>query len=270
MFEQRHQPDSTLKYALLYADANVKYYNQANAEALMQMNSLYDYGVEQKIAQEEKEKSEQKSRWIGLLVIAVLSALSLLLYVFYKKAKKEKQLSELNLQINETNGKLQQAERALYMHEADKENYQQLMAESEDTISRLEETVQQLERERNKLLKRSAEKNLSTSKAVASLNHILANPTPKNLDFIDWTALKSTVEENIPSFYSALNSAGNLTATEYRLCLLVKTGFTPSQIEILLGLMPKYASTLRRRLLKKVFGEEGTASDFDRKVREIR
>ena len=267
VYGQIHQADSAFKYAVLYSDAIVQEYNQANSQAIIHMKSLYDYGVEQKIA---KEKTRENGRLkVGLLAICVML---LLIYSYYRLAneRKKRRISELNLGILETSEKLRVAETQLAIYEESKEANQEQIAASEKTIREMEETITWQRNELDRLLKHTPEQELSNSEIIAQLRKAVSEPTRKNLDSIDWQGLSTTVENAFPSFYSQMNQNENLSMTEYRLCLLVKAGFSPSQIETLLDLTPKYASTLRRRLHLKVFGEEGSPAEFDKKVRSVR
>lgn len=50
---------------------------------------------------------------------------------------------------------------------------------------------------------------------------------------------------------------------EYIICLLVRTGFTPSDISILTDLSQSNISNIRKRLLMKLTGIDGSPKDFD-------
>jgi hypothetical protein len=65
-----------------------------------------------------------------------------------------------------------------------------------------------------------------------------------------------------------MHSGRPISDTEYTLCLLTKAGFSVKQINLLMG-KEDYASTTRRRLLRKIFAEEGTPADFDRRIQAI-
>ena len=60
-----------------------------------------------------------------------------------------------------------------------------------------------------------------------------------------------------------------LNMNELRLCQLILCGFEPFQIDDLLEMKHSYSSKTRQRLHQKVFGTEGTAADFDRKLRRL-
>ncbi len=80
-----------------------------------------------------------------------------------------------------------------------------------------------------------------------------------------WLALKDETERCFPTFYHRTHSGKPISETEYTLCLLTKAGFSVKQINLLME-KEDYASTTRRRLLKKIFGVNGSPADFDRKI----
>lgn len=54
-----------------------------------------------------------------------------------------------------------------------------------------------------------------------------------------------------------------VNANEYQVCMLVRIGFTPSDISILTGLSQSNISNIRKRLLTKLTGRNGSPKDFD-------
>ena len=59
------------------------------------------------------------------------------------------------------------------------------------------------------------------------------------------------------------------TGVDYAICILVRLHFRPADICILLGIDSATLSMKRKRLLKKVYGMDGSAKDFDQRVLKI-
>lgn len=89
---------------------------------------------------------------------------------------------------------------------------------------------------------------------------------PSNEDRQQITAL---VERVMPSFRSMLLNDNTLSQKEYRVCLLVLLAFKPGQMVSLTGFSSSDISKTRQRLLQKLFGEQGSATDFDRRFRGL-
>ncbi len=83
----------------------------------------------------------------------------------------------------------------------------------------------------------------------------------------EWEALQDTMELNYPTLYARLHENGKLSKPDYRMCLLILAGFTPSAIALLMEKANASISTSRKRLLLKVFGKEGKPAEFDYKLR---
>ena len=60
----------------------------------------------------------------------------------------------------------------------------------------------------------------------------------------------------------------HLRELETDLCLLLRLDMPPKQIVILMGISYQHLNILRKRLLKKVYGEEDPARLFDEKIRK--
>lgn len=56
---------------------------------------------------------------------------------------------------------------------------------------------------------------------------------------------------------------------EYDICLLSRVQILPNEIAKLKKCVPSYVSNIRKNLLKKVFGKEGNADEFDEEIGNI-
>lgn len=97
-----------------------------------------------------------------------------------------------------------------------------------------------------------------------------SNP-PQYPTINDWKQLRSLVEYEIPSFRDIMNpDASPLTEMEYDICLLSRVHILPNEMAKLKQCVPSYVSNIRKNLLKKVFGIEGNADQFDDEIDKIR
>jgi len=60
-----------------------------------------------------------------------------------------------------------------------------------------------------------------------------------------------------------------INENEYRICLLLRLGFPPTTIAVLIGKSYSYVSKTRGRLLNVVFGKRGKPEDFDMQLKRI-
>ena len=83
----------------------------------------------------------------------------------------------------------------------------------------------------------------------------------------DWHALYPLMENFCPKLVEIRKVT---TETEYQVCVLTKLNCDLSDIGYLTGLSQSYMSTMRKRLLEKVFHtNEGGAKMFDQRIKEL-
>lgn len=79
----------------------------------------------------------------------------------------------------------------------------------------------------------------------------------------DWDRLEKIICQHLPHFFPSLSSLTHLSESEIHVCMLLKLGFTPREISILMFRTFSAISAIRKRLYKKVFNKEGKPSDWD-------
>ena len=86
----------------------------------------------------------------------------------------------------------------------------------------------------------------------------------------DWNELRLAMATEQPAFVAWLQTIhGEQVERNRNLCLLVRLGFEPYEMINLLGVGATNLCNTRRRLLKRLFGMEGTPKAFDRRIREM-
>ena len=135
----------------------------------------------------------------------------------------------------------------------------------------LQGRVKEYQRKMETSRERELEYRLKESPIVKRLYEFAnANP-PVRASVSDIKELKTLINENIPTFYSTLNTDTYvLTEIEYQVCLLIRTHFSPTEICSLTGISDGYASNIRKRLLEKLYHHVGSPKDFDRIVKDIK
>jgi len=79
----------------------------------------------------------------------------------------------------------------------------------------------------------------------------------------EWEELMALVSLKCPQFCRFLQVEHNLSDVEYRVCLLTRWGFKAAETADLVEISRTSVSIIRKRLLKKIFKEEGNAKKFD-------
>lgn len=80
--------------------------------------------------------------------------------------------------------------------------------------------------------------------------------------------LKNVLRELSPRFYQVFN-LDKLNEKELEVCILTKFYFSTTDVQNLMGLSQGYASTLKKRISKKVFGINMSPKEVDTQIHKI-
>ena len=91
----------------------------------------------------------------------------------------------------------------------------------------------------------------------------------KTLKEKEWQEIEAKVAEKLPGFRERLNEVYQFSEQEYRICILIKMGVSPSEISTLMATSRSNVSQARQRMQKKVFNGRGSAKDWDRYIMSL-
>lgn len=297
IYKRKHNLDSVAKYSDLARITTDLMYAEMNTTHLQQMRAMYNYN-EYKLSAEVYKRKALSARLTTIIIALVVSILAICAAIYIRKKRRarrmevlkyERSIAELEkarLELYTVNEK-QQAEIARMIKEKAKEIERQ--KEANDTYLH---DIQELVRSRdalydlserqkaefNRLIKaRDAqidqlyqEKQKYENAKVDNINRYTNEPIVKQLkrharkDFTPLTAEEMNQLKAIfvdAEQFSRLENIVN--ANEYQVCMLVRIGFTPSDISILTGLSQSNISNIRKRLLTKLTGRNGSPKGFD-------
>lgn len=84
-----------------------------------------------------------------------------------------------------------------------------------------------------------------------------------NLKADVWEDLAQGFRLYLPAFEKTITDFHPLSETEWKVCMLLKLGFSPSDLSILIGKSPSGISSIRSRLYEKAFHKKGAPTDWD-------
>jgi len=304
-FVEKNQCDSVKKYKELLLSASNSMNESMLSEACIQVKNLYDYSVERDIAKRNEQEvlKTKNERLLFLIMFATCAATLVIFYLWHwgVKNKKEKELNAVQLHLQRTMEQYREMEGRLQYYMDEKENLDNLLSQTSEEITQHQEEKDRIEiklKETNQQMERLAEEVqkqqiiiLHQKGEIMSLNRVFEttdiyakNAVLYDSDIVhrfrdslyrsqvkllksDWNELDTLIRTHYPFFNSKIASVVKLQSQEYRICLLVKAGFEPYEIDCLLEKSHSYASQVRKRLHTKVFGINGTAAEFDKKIR---
>lgn len=264
-----HKQDSIGKYAALYVKKNDETVMLASSSALLSMQYLYDYQSFQTLAKQKSlEAAQTKQRLIALfftLLLFVIVSCSLVIYL-----RNRQRLTKQRLFTKYTAD----------MHSFISVRKELKILQSQTVINehRVLQAREELERFRQSIIdvnkKYSDIDNWGMADAIQKVSIVehLKKKGTKGLVATEQEMhdLRRLFKIYQPSFVESLNSTGyTLSIKEFNICLLIKLNFAPSEICALLKVGNSALSNQRSRLLKKMFGTEGSATLFDEKIKSL-
>lgn len=91
----------------------------------------------------------------------------------------------------------------------------------------------------------------------------------QHLTTTDWPEVEQRLRTVHPTFRRRLMELHTFSDSEYRVCLLLKLHFTPTEIATALCMEKSSISNIRSRLYAKVFGRKGSSKDWDEFIEQI-
>ncbi|MBR3014232.1 MAG: tetratricopeptide repeat protein [Bacteroidaceae bacterium] len=240
----------------------------AATTSVSRMNALYNYQLRER----ENAQLREQNRQNQVLLVALLAALLLVIvasWTFYRHRRlhmqhKLEQLQRLQAeQYRQSEAFIQSNQREIVkLQNQLKEN----SPRTTEMTRRLEAQKEHLERS-NRLAEVKIEQREQIKKAIqesAVMERLQQNIAQgKHLVPQDITDIEHLLHDICPDFLPALSQLGHLNDLEYQVSLLLKVGISPVAISQLVLREKTSISAVRRRLYKKITGQNGTPSDWD-------
>ncbi|WP_163210927.1 tetratricopeptide repeat protein [Bacteroides sp. 519] len=229
----------TIDHLEQYVKYNDSIQQITDREGMERVKSLYVY---QHIEQEKNQLllEKQQHQIIALFSIFIATALAAGAYIVYYRSHKRKQEWE------------EQARRTRYFQ-------QQQMKNKDSEIVKLKQQMEHI------LLKKQKENTecFQTSKICCFIRDNISKPGFKFKDE-NWEELQQQIDFFYDGFTERLRIRyPRISEKEMRVCLLIKAGLSNKEIANMVYMQHNSVSTLRERLFKKVFGEPGSAAQWD-------
>lgn len=263
-----NQPALAMKYAMQSSEYNDSDLIETRKTQLQQVQAMYDYGRNQEIARIAEQKAKRSTQMNYMIVSACVVLFLFLSYIYRKQlALKKKRIAASKLVYEDCLLKLKrlQEEKTQLVAEKDKK-LAQIITEKENAISKLESEIHDIQNKYSLSSISDADLVLKNSSIYKKIQCIEAHPL-EEMHEEDWTELADTVEEVIPDFIPMLKN--RVSDRDYRICLLIRLGFSISLMAILLNLSDATISKSRKTMLKKLCGKIGKPKDFDEYVLHI-
>ena len=260
LYKKLHRPDSVAKYSELTRQMTDSFYARMSTEHLQQMQAMYNYNRYRQNA-EEAEKDALRTKYISIIIImaimaaAIGGALAVRTYIIRKRRARVDEIKEYKRKINE-----------LEMSKAELESINNgLNVEVNRMIEEKTKKIDILKTEYEKNFNNVKDKDLFECEPIVIQIRWKARKTTKPMDKDEISRLKELFKDYRP----LSNWENTLNNNEYLICLLVRLDFVPAEICILTDLSSSNISNIRKRLLEKMTGREGSPKDFDKYIKSL-
>ena len=267
----RGEMDSVMKYISLYSEIKEKVYYSSAVQATIDAKNLYDYSVEQRIA---KEENAAKAIFRLYLIIAgvVILLLCLILYgAQYRWNIQKKQKEEV---IKKTRESYIKIDKELTTARLDNVTLKAASQEVSNKLQSANENVKVLKEENvqlHSILAQDGEKNRKSLHKIAdSIKEGIKNKKKDILPLHKAIQIRTLTGKIYPEFQRVIIDNPVLSDDEKRVCTLIKNEFKPFEIETVMNMKQSYSSQIRKRLLLKLCGKNGSPSDFDKFILELK
>lgn len=296
IYKRKHNLDSVAKYSDLARITTDLMYAEMNTTHLQQMRAMYDYN-EYKLSAEVYKRKALSARLTTIIIALVVSILAICAAIYIRKKRKARRMEVLKYE--RSIAELEKARQELYtVNERQQAEMARMIKKKTDEIERQRKTdesyIHELERSRDALhdlserqkaefnrlieakdaridqLYQEKQKYEKVKTRMDNINKYSDKPIVKQLkhhakhDLTPMTAEEMNQLKAIFVDAEQFNRLENIVnANEYQVCMLVRIGFTPSDISILTGLSQSNISNIRKRLLTKLTGRNGSPKDFD-------
>lgn len=255
------------KYALLSSEYNDSSLYELRESQLQQMQAMYDYSRNQKLAKEAEYKAKQRLNTIYLIIISSCLILLSAVYIYRKNIRKRnhKLLVAQHL-YKACILKLQTTKTELaHLKNLNETKIATLIKEKEAVIENLQKEINQYESIHSGRNLVEINKQLMDTFVYKKLAYIECHPQEKITDET-WDNLEETLEGMIPSL---ANIKLKLSKKEYRICLLTRLHFSPSAISCFMQCNLPDISMSRKRMLSKLCEKDGKPKELDEYIQHL-
>ena len=270
LYKVKGNIDSTFKYSNLYDKALVDFMGQTKTTAISQTEGMYDYSIQQQMAQEQKDKAHF-TRMVLFVVVVLIGIGVLLTYFWYRRKKKENEIRQNRLLENYSRA-MQELEATrkeviiLQQSASEQRELQDLVKSKNERISVLTSLIKDLQKQINDFALDTNEDLIDIVQHFHEMAHpqISSTQVPDQSRVIharsakrsEWNKLSKAMKLNHPHFYLYTSVEHHLAPQEYQVCMLSYLNFEIVEMATLLGTSKQSVTNARASVAKKLFGKE--------------
>lgn len=273
---------------LMYLDQYLAYtdsvQNMTQEETVRKINALYNYQLSQKENRKLRAQTFQERKLKVIFGIGFVFSIVLLIAYreYYKRKEQAQKIQRLKLErIKKEQYKLSLAQieknqkdieaLELSLREAEAMHDQLLQDYLNAQKKLIEKNSEQIEAKQN--VQNQAEVKLKQSDIYKKFHSVQKEEEGEEkkikISSSDWQELNKAIDEAYNQFSQRLQELYPVTDIELKVCLLLKIGLSPQQIAIITIRSKQAISSIRKRLYKKLFNDDGNTEQLDSFIRNF-
>lgn len=269
LYERRLNYREAIRYVRLGQQVQDSIRKITDSEEIRKMTSLYNYQKrETENLRLKGENDRMQIRIYRILSLFGLGLLITLLFIYRLKRQKERLARQFEALQRE---KQEQYERSFQYVEANNAKLNELgtllSKDHEDTNSLLHVRKELLQVTNEQIQLRRTERDLLESDLRHSDIYMKFHSTNEADQIIreeDWNALRKELDKTYNNFTNRLYQLySGMSLIELRICYLIKISVKVTDMAKILGRSKPSVSSSRKRLYKKIKGEDGTPNELD-------
>lgn len=270
--------DSIWAFYSDYKTAMEKHFQGQDKRQILVQNAMYNY-TQHDLAKQRAEKNEQNLKIrSAMLIIVVLVLCIFILFYAYNHKKRILELNEALAKIrileeslksdNYSNDPKDTPHRKSWSGDSRLEALQALNSSTNQLKDQLRKSIASLS---NKDFLLSTNASLKDSDVYTQLSYLIANGKAIRSDNPLWSELEAEIAKISPLFQERIRllSEENLKDEDLHLAMLIKSGFTPTQIATLLSKTKGAITYKRKKLCLNVLGKDISTVNLDAIIRSL-
>lgn len=223
-YGKKNDVKQEIKYFNVYEILTDSIQSSRAAEAIKQASNKYNYSLREK---ENRELEAENSKYLLTItiLICVIIVLSMAIVLIIALVK--------NKHIN------QKYKQAKYLNPGKDEKSSNAGSNDKDLVLKQTEIY------------------------LTIIRRLNEHDSKKRLTEDEWKQLSEKVNETYPNFKAKVYELCKMSIADYRLCLLIKIGISPSAMAQILSKTSSGITSARSKLYKRAFGRNGGAADWD-------
>lgn len=266
IYREKQNIDSVNYFSRQYEAAQDSLHNKMQTNAIHQMSALYNYSRSQKVAEQEREKAQDRLYLLSIISFATIILLMAVIVVawLYRKNQKGKKARIAELEETLNSARLQRNTILEELRILKEKDYESIIAIKEKQEQELTKRIEILEAENKNTDAINRIDHLDDFLDSAIAQQFVKKATDKSERIkpteSEWNLLTSQFSKDIPVTYKSFGQGKPLSQLEQRICILLILDIPEKVISLMTDSYASTISNAKARANEKLYGKKDAHS----------